>query len=385
MTDNTRHDWDTLDERLDQAIDALNAERGPVLVQGDSPVLVELVDTARIIRRLRESGEPDDDFPDRLVAAVVTNAMTGDGQVLNPDGRLEAVRQPAESFQRRGRLLLAQLAALLRVVGISVLAGTLAGTIVGGLGGRAAMRISGYLYERGHPGQVAITESSGEPVGQISLEGTLGLIVETGLLGGMVGGLLYLLVAPWLPRSRRVSGLAFAGVLLAIAGAAVITGDNHDFQRIGSPLLNVIMFAALIATYGVSVVVLAARLERMCTIEWGGSAQGIAVSGIWFATLVAGLGGVIAATLLSMSLLIEAVSAVASRDAPPVTATLLVIPLFVVLPLARIALVRPNGRIATRLGGLERVRLLALLALGLAMATTLAQLVTSISFILSGS
>jgi hypothetical protein len=385
LSDDTRRDWRDLDKRLDEAINALNDERAPILFEGDDPDLVELIDTARIVRHLREPAEPDDDFPDRLVAAVATRAVTHDNTALVPDGRVEMARQPVVLPRGRSRVLLAQLAAVLRVIGVCVLAGMLAGALVGGLGGRAAMRVSGELYEREHPGQMAVTESSGEPVGQISFGGTLSLIVEVTVFFGLPCGLLYLLVAPWLPGTRHARGLVFAGVLLAIGGAAVIDSDNQDFQRLGSPLLNLVMFAALILSCGGVIVFLADWLDRATRVGGELRVRRTGATVIRMATMGAGAGGVLAGMMLSALFAVSALRAIITRDTPSMSVAVLSLTLFVALPLARLAVALPNRGIAARLGGQARVRRLAWLALGLAVATTLAQLIPSVSTILTGA
>jgi hypothetical protein len=234
--------------------------------------------------------------------------------------------------------MLAYLAAALRTIGICVLAGVIAAAVVGGLGGRAAMRVSGYLFERAHPNVIAITQSSGERVGQITLAGTLNLIVEVALFYGLPGGFLYLLVAPWLPRAGRARGLAFACVLLAIAGAAVIASENRDFQRFGSPLLNIVMFVALIVGYGLAVVILVGWFERALRSDSASRGRRASVAVIRLATLAGGVLGVLAAMLVAVSLTVAA----------------------------------------------GRVRRLALGAVGLAVLVTLVQLIISIYAILTG-
>lgn len=380
----SERDWDDLDERLDRAIDALNAERAPDQSEDDDPQFGELVDTARLIRQLREPAEPGDDFPDRLAAAVAARAAGERAATILPNGHVPPARRPADLSRWRTRLLLAQLAAALRVVGVCVLAGMIAGALVGGLGGRVAMRVSGYLFEREFPGIVATTSSSGERVGQLSLHGTLYLVAQVTLFYGLAGGLLYLLVAPWLPRGRRARGLAFAGVLLAIGGAAVITGGNSDFRRFGSPSLNVAMFVALIAGYGLAVAALADWFDR---VSRGDAARGIRRAGVvavrWAAT-GAGALGALAATLIVVATTIPGLGAFVAREPIRPAAFLSFLALFVALPLARLVVALPDRGVVARLGGPGRVRRFAQIALGVAVAATLVQLLSSVITILSG-
>ena len=78
-----------------------------------------------------------------------------------------------------------------------------------------------------------------------------------------LGGLLLLLLRPWLARAgRRWEGVAYGALLLIGAGTAIITSDNDDFERIGVPWLNVLMFAALFIGFGPLIVAVARRLDR---------------------------------------------------------------------------------------------------------------------------
>ena len=369
-------DWGELDERLDRAIDALNAEHAPEQAEGDDPQFAELVDTARLVRRLRAQPEAEADFPARLARAVVAQASGTVAPTILPNGHVEMARRPVDPSRRRVRLLLVQLAAVLRVIGVCVLAGMIAGGVVGGIGGRAAMRVSGYLFEREFPGLVVTTESSGEVVGRITLDGTLSLIIEMVLFYGLPGGLLYLLVAPWLPRTPALRGLAFGGVQLALAGAFVITSDNSDFRRLGSPVLNVAMFAAIIFGYGLAVAALADWLTGVAQGESARGGRRAGVVAVRLATL--GFGFVGAFVLLLVPLVLVAAMGASLTSIP------LFLAFLVVLPLARLAVALPEVGLAERFGGLGRVRRFALLALGLAMMVTLAQLLAEVVAILTG-
>jgi hypothetical protein len=109
------------------------------------------------------------------------------------------------------------------------------------------------------------------------------------------------------------------------------------------------------------------------------------VAAVRLATL--GLGGVgtLAALLIVVSLVISALSAIAGREARSVPISLLMLALCAIILAARLAVALPGRGLVARLGGPGRVRQLALLALGLIAAATLAQLISSIVAILSGS
>lgn len=146
---------------------------------------------------------------------------------------------------------------LLRTIGIGVVAGCVAGFIAGGIGGRLAMKVVALLAGPGAQGR--ITEN-GSTIGVFTAE-TLFLLFFGAALG-MIGGMLYVALRPWLPHSERWRGVAFGAILLATGGALIIEGANFDFRRFGIPALNVALFAALYLAFGVLVVPLADWLDR---------------------------------------------------------------------------------------------------------------------------
>jgi hypothetical protein len=87
---------------------------------------------------------------------------------------------------------------------LAISAGVGAGILAAGAGSRLVMRL--LVVTAGPDAQGRITEAD-QVVGRISLDGTLGFIVFTGLFFGAASGAAYLLVRRWLPgglaRRRR--------------------------------------------------------------------------------------------------------------------------------------------------------------------------------------
>jgi hypothetical protein len=133
---------------------------------------------------------------------------------------------------------------------MAVLSGVIAGVMVGGLLGRVVMRISGFIAG---PALVGVTTENGNRVGDITIEGTIALVVFTGLALGLVGGIVYAVMEPWLRRVRPWHGLAYGVALLLAFGSAVLDPSNFDFTRFGVPALNVAMFAALFVIFGLAI------------------------------------------------------------------------------------------------------------------------------------
>lgn len=138
--------------------------------------------------------------------------------------------------------------ALARHLSTATLAGLVSGVLVGGVLGRVVMRISGFMAG---PALVGVRTAAGNRVGDITLEGTLALVVFVGVASGLLGGILYALLEPWLRRLRPWHGLAYGVALLAAVGFVFLDPSNFDFTRFGVPALNVAMFAALFLVFGV--------------------------------------------------------------------------------------------------------------------------------------
>lgn len=151
------------------------------------------------------------------------------------------------------------LASLGRSVAVGVLAGVIAGILVGGIGGRIVMRIS--AVAGGDP-IAGLETGNGNIVGEITADGTIGLIIFVGIFGGVFGGLLYVAVRRWLPGAQQWKGLVFGTLLLLAFSSLVIEGDNVDFSRFGPPTLNIGLFALLFILFGLALAPIAERLHR---------------------------------------------------------------------------------------------------------------------------
>lgn len=158
-----------------------------------------------------------------------------------------------------------------------------AGGIVGGVGGRIAMRVTGFVAG---PPLVGITTTNGNRVGDITVGGTIGVLL-VGIALGVLGGLVYATVEPWLRRFRPWQGVAFGVFLLVAAGIAVLDPVNSDFSRFGSAPLNVAMFAALFLLFGI---VIAWVFDRLTPIAGQSGTRDRFVVGVgWLSLLFAAL------------------------------------------------------------------------------------------------
>lgn len=174
--------------------------------------------------------------------------------------------------------------ALYRRIATGAIAGGLAGILAGGIGGRLAMRVAGAMS---NPTLIGVARTNNENiVGNVTLNGTFGVIVFAGLLPGIFAGLAYVAARPWVAPLGRWGGFAYGLVLLAAVGPAVLEPFNIDFRKFGEPALNVALFALLFPLFGIAV----AALSSFVTRRWRGSPGS--------AWEIAGIVGVLAAGLL---------------------------------------------------------------------------------------
>jgi hypothetical protein len=137
-----------------------------------------------------------------------------------------------------------------------MLPGLIAGLIVGGVGSRVAMRVMAMTS----PAAGGLETDFGATVGEITLGGTLFLLIAGSILG-MVGGIAYLAVGRLLPGAGWVKSLLFGAVLLALTGRFLVVPDNPDFVILSPAGLAVVMFTVLPVLYGLFFVPLAEHLQ----------------------------------------------------------------------------------------------------------------------------
>ena len=140
---------------------------------------------------------------------------------------------------------------------VATVSGLGAGVLVAGAGGRLVMRLLAVTSPDAVQGRVTEAE---EIVGEITVGGTVGFMVFTGLFFGLATGVLYVLVRRWLPPGR-LGGLAFGALLLVVAGTRIepLRGDNPDFDIVGPSWVSLLAFGVLVVLHGVVVAALAAR------------------------------------------------------------------------------------------------------------------------------
>jgi hypothetical protein len=146
---------------------------------------------------------------------------------------------------------------VLRRITAGGLAGAIAGIVVAGVGGRLVMRAAAAL----NPQATGARTDNGELVGAITLSGSSFLIIINGLLVGVLAGIVWIVVAPWLPRDRwRLLAAAIAAT--AIATPLLVQPDNPDFRILDADIPILAMLIGLVALVGLATAWLDARLDR---------------------------------------------------------------------------------------------------------------------------
>jgi hypothetical protein len=156
------------------------------------------------------------------------------------------------------------LSGFVRTMAIGSIAGMVAGAVSGGIVGRLAMRLVALTSE---PWQHGMSTDNGNPVGEITFSGSVGLLILTALIG-IAGEMLYIVLRPWLPGAGVVRGAVFGGLLLLSSGWLVMDPDNPDYRRFGDTDVNIVLFSLIYVVFGLIVAPLTDRLDRLVPAVW---------------------------------------------------------------------------------------------------------------------
>lgn len=146
---------------------------------------------------------------------------------------------------------------LVRSLSAATVHGVILGLAIGGLGGRAAMRL---LFITSSDSVRGLQSDDGFEIGRFDLVATLNL-VSLGALIGALGGLIYLAIRRWLPRHRLVrSALCGLGAAMVV-GSAIIHADGVDFTALGPLWLAVGLFIMIPGLFGALIPLLVDRTD----------------------------------------------------------------------------------------------------------------------------
>ena len=137
----------------------------------------------------------------------------------------------------------------MRLLSATIIIGAISGAVIGGLGGRLAMRI---LLLTSDDSVKGLTSDDGFEIGRFSLSDTLGLVIITAFIG-VIAALLYLVVRPFVARLGSAAVPAMAVLYGVVGGAMMVHRDGIDFQVLEPAILAVILFVAICAGFGAAV------------------------------------------------------------------------------------------------------------------------------------
>ncbi len=151
-----------------------------------------------------------------------------------------------------------RLGAIWRDIARGGIGGLVVGIVVGGLGGRVAMRLIALLI----PESAGAFTENGNRIGDITLGGSFAVIFFAGLFVGIFAGVIWVVVSPWLPRSLGLRVLAAIPLAIGLGAFGAIQGSNVDFIILRFDPLVVVVLLALVGLVGASMAVVDAWLDR---------------------------------------------------------------------------------------------------------------------------
>jgi len=147
---------------------------------------------------------------------------------------------------------------ILRDITRGGLAGLVVGIVVAGFGGRLVMRIAALLVPSANG---AFTEN-GNRIGEITLAGSVALIIFAGLAATILLAVIWVVIAPWLPGKGVVRGLVAMPIAIALGAFVLISADNPDFVVLRHDPVVVLILLALVAVTAPAMAVVDGWLDR---------------------------------------------------------------------------------------------------------------------------
>lgn len=97
-----------------------------------------------------------------------------------------------------------------------------------------------------HPDAIGRTTENGNRIGELTIGGTMALILFGGLLGGLIAGVIWVLVKEWIPSSSVAVGFG----VIALGGSQLIEADNPDFVILRGPAPDLVLLLGLLFAFG---------------------------------------------------------------------------------------------------------------------------------------
>ncbi len=160
--------------------------------------------------------------------------------------------------ERAEAVTTARIAVLLRDLARGGMAGAIAGVLIAGIGGRVVMRLAALAV----PSSTGQFTENGNRIGDITLGGSLGIVIIVGLLFGAIGAILWVVTSPWIPGRGLRRGVLTMPVAVGLGALILIRGDNRDFRILGHSALVVAILVGLVASLGLVISLIDDWLDR---------------------------------------------------------------------------------------------------------------------------
>ena len=129
-------------------------------------------------------------------------------------------------------------------------------------------------------------------IGDITLNGTLALMLFGGLGMGLLAGTIWVIVSPWVPGHGLTRALVTAGAAIAIGTPPLIQRSNPDFIFLGHDPIVVALLIGLVGLVGLTIALVDDVLDRFLAPVVRGSRTTMTV---YLVVTLIGLGLIIAA------------------------------------------------------------------------------------------
>lgn len=144
-----------------------------------------------------------------------------------------------------------------RRLAVATAAGAVSGLLVGGIGGRLAMM----LLARLSPEAIGIRSDDDFLIGQLTLSGTLNLLL-VGTVLGVLGGGVYIAVRSLMIGPRWFQVLSISLGPAVVVGAMLVNPTGVDFTLLRPAWLAIALFIAVPGLYAVLLTILCERWLR---------------------------------------------------------------------------------------------------------------------------
>lgn len=168
-----------------------------------------------------------------------------------------SVARPSEPIATSRRPL-GRLAEPLRDIARGGLAGLLAGALVAGIGGRLVMRTAALLV----PEAAGRLTDNGNRIGEVTLPGSLALVVIGASVFGLIGATIWVVVSPWIPGRGRSRAVLAIPIAVSLTGIALIQARNPDFSVLRHNATTVVLLLALVGLAGLAIATMDRWLDR---------------------------------------------------------------------------------------------------------------------------